>query len=72
MNEEKKFRLNLELTPAAKERLDKVQKATESPSIVETIRRALALYELILQRRAQGSKLIFREPTGAEREIELL
>jgi hypothetical protein len=65
-------RLNLEITPATKERLERLQEATESRSMVETISRALAVYETLLQECGQGADVIIRKKSGKELSLMLV
>ena len=63
-------RLNLEITQGTKERLDRLQEATEARSMVEAISRALAVYETLVREHEQGSDIVVRRKDG--RELNLL
>ncbi len=65
-------RLNLELTPATKERLDRLQEATEARSMTEAISRALAVYETLVKEHAQGSDIVVRRKDGKELSLLLV
>ena len=67
-----KTRLNLEITLAVRDRLERLREDTEADSLTEVIRRALAVYEMLWQNNAQGSQTILRQPDGSEREILLV
>jgi hypothetical protein len=65
-------RLNLEVTQGTKERLDRIQEATEARSMVEAISRALAVYETLVKEHVQGSDLIVRRKDGKELNLLLI
>jgi hypothetical protein len=55
---------------STRERIERLRDATEADSLTEVIRRALAAYEVLVQARAAGAKLVIREGRN-EREIVL-
>ena len=64
-------RLNLEVGPRAREKLERISEETEQ-SLSDVIRNALAVYDLLWSElRAQpGRKLLVTEPDGSkEREL---
>ncbi len=67
-----KVRLNLDMAPSVKERLERLRDKTHADSMSEVIRRALALYELIILEAARGSTIIVKSKNGSERHIEIL
>lgn len=65
-----KVRLNLELTPTVRARLDELQTLGEHDSLTEVVRRALALYDVALvETKTNGGKMFVRRPDGSEVEI---
>lgn len=64
-------RLNLEMTEDVRQRLERLRMETQADSLTEVIRRALALYDLIVTERARGEKMVFKGAKGAEREVVL-
>lgn len=50
----KKFRLNLDFSPAVEARLKRLKATTDAASFVEVIRRALATYELLVNHTYEG------------------
>jgi hypothetical protein len=52
MADRKKTRLNLEMTPKARARLERLQEKTEAASLTEVIRHALIVYEDFLDGRS--------------------
>ena len=59
-----RIRLNLALTPAVKERLADLQGRIEADTMTEVIRRALAVYERILELDEEGFALEITDRDG--------
>lgn len=68
----KKIRLNLEVSPATRARLEDLRARTDADSMVEVIRLALATYDQIVDARASGSELVARDKDGKETVLVLL
>jgi Arc/MetJ-type ribon-helix-helix transcriptional regulator len=66
------IRLNLELTAAVNARLERLVVDTEAASRAEVIRRALAVYESLVDARRAGKELILRSPDGTEQIVLLI
>lgn len=66
---EPKVRLNLELTERVRDRLERLRSETEADTLVEVVRRALAVYDTLIASRENEEKLIIRSRDGAEREL---
>ncbi len=65
-----KTRLNLELPERIRSRLEDLRTMSESDSLTEVIRRALALYDVVLTNtKRDGQKIFLRDKDGTEREI---
>ena len=62
-------RLNLAVSEAVKERVEAIRDETHAESVTEVIRRALAVYDLLITRSNDGATVVIRE--GKE-EKELL
>ncbi len=60
----RKTRLNLAISPQVKARLDDIQQLTGADSMTEVIRRALAVYERIVEMDKDGCKLRVEDPNG--------
>jgi hypothetical protein len=60
------IRLNLDLSQSTRERLERLQEATEARSMTEVIGRALAVYEKLVNLEGEGSELILRTKSGKE------
>lgn len=69
MRKKEKVRLNLELTPLVKERLERLVVKSEADSMSEAIRRALAIYEIIIERHLEKEMIICRSEDGTELEL---
>lgn len=65
-------RVNLELSPATKERVERLQVATDARSMVEVISRALAVYETLVTENDQGSEIVVRREGGKELALLLV
>ncbi len=70
-NKESRVRLNLDLPERVRERLERVRVLSESDSLTEVIRRALAVYDTLLtSTHEEGCKVIIRSGDGkTEREV---
>ena len=61
---EGRFRLNLEMPESVRDKLESMRRRIEADSRTEVIRRALALYDLLLEHSQQGSSIIVRTKDG--------
>jgi hypothetical protein len=61
-----KVRLHLELPRRLRERLDALRALTEADSVTEVIRRAIAVYDVLVTRR---ERVLLRSSDGTEREL---
>ncbi len=66
---EKPSRLNLELDPKTKRRLDSLKVRSEAASLTETIRRALVIMEWVID--AEG-EIVHRRKDGSETTLKLI
>ena len=66
---EGRFRLNLEMPESVRDKLESMRRRSEADSRTEVIRRALALYDLLLEHSQQGSSIIVRTKDGKEKEV---
>jgi hypothetical protein len=67
-----RVRLSLDITPRVREQLTHLEAKTEAGSITEVVRRALALYDLIMEHQDEGGKLIFKHMDGDEETLRVL
>jgi hypothetical protein len=70
--QDKKVRLNLELARDVHEQLQKIQAGTGAASLTEVIRRALSLYDVVVEHTTDGGKVVFRFPDGEEETLRLI
>lgn len=69
----KRVRLNLELSETVRKNMDKIRDDTDADSLSEVIRRALALYDFLVHRKAEGCEVVLRnKDTGEERGLVIL
>lgn len=59
-------RLSLDISQQFRDKLEKLQANTDCASITEVIRRAVAVYEGVMEYHAIGGKIILRAPNGVE------
>lgn len=64
-------RLNLEMSLQSRQRLEQLRQDTDADSLVDMIRKAVDLYEHVIQAQARGEKIVSRGPEG-ERELVFL
>lgn len=68
-----KRRLNLEMSQAVNERLEKLRDTTDADSLSEVIRKSVAVYDhLWNEKLSKGAELILRQPDGTEEKLVLL
>lgn len=67
-----RVRLSLDLSPRVKVQLKDLEVKTEAGSLTEVIRRALALYDLVVEHQAEGGKLIFQDADGNAEVLRVL
>ena len=60
------------MTQTFRSQLDELTRRGNSASMTETIRKALALYDLFLEHKEQGGKTIFRHADQTEETLEIL
>ena len=68
----RKIRLNLQFTEAIKENITDLQNRTQSPTLTDVFRKALALYDLIVTHTKSGGDVIFRHKDGREETVRFL
>ncbi len=69
-SEEPKVRLNLELPERLRGRLDQLRATSEAGTITEVVKKAVALYDVLLSANRNGrERVILRSADGTEREL---
>jgi len=66
------IRLNLELSPQVKERLDQLRENSHAASSAEVIRRSLALYELVIDHLRSNGSIVLKHNDGSEEKLTIL
>jgi hypothetical protein len=64
-------RLSLEVAETVRKRLEQLQLRSEADSMVEVIRRALAVYEVLWEAKDDGASVVVRYDDGREKEVIL-
>lgn len=70
MPKSEKVRLNLEVPPAVRERLERLRDVSGADTMTEVVRRSLEVYEVLLNR-SPGEEIILRMPDGKEKVVIL-
>ncbi len=60
------------MTEATRRELEKLRDNTQADSLAEVVRRSLAVYEFVVDLKANGQTFFARDEDGEEREIGLL
>jgi hypothetical protein len=67
-----KKRLNLDLTPRTKAKLQDLQTRSDAASFTEVIRRALDLYDRVLQYQQGNGEIVLVTPDGSQEKVWIL
>jgi len=67
-----KVRLNFEVSPEFKENLVDLQERTQSVTITEVFRKALALLDMVIAHVKSGGSLVLRHKDGREETVRIL
>ena len=66
------IRMNLEMTPKVREKLEWISSKTDE-SLSQVVRRSLAIYYLLLEQKEDGGTIVIRAAKGGgEKELLLL
>ena len=71
-NPNEKVRMTLELTKPIREQLERMQRESQADSLAEVIRRALAVYDLMLEVNREGAKVIATYKDGSKERLRVL
>jgi hypothetical protein len=69
---DEKVRINLILTSKVKEQIDEMQELSNASSLTEVLRKSLAVYQFLLDRRAPDGSVTLKNSDGSEEKIVLL
>ncbi len=61
--------LNFRVTTEEKKRLGRLRERSGSHTLSETLRKAFAVYELVLRLQIDGGKIVLEEKNGTQREL---
>ena len=62
----------MDVSPKVKDQLTDLATRTEAPTLTEVVRRALALYDLVVEHQDEGGSLVFRDSDGTEEVVRVL
>ena len=65
-------RLNLEVSPMVRGRLERLKDDTEAESLTEVVRRALAVYETLIGLATASHEIVIRDSLGNEQVLVLV
>lgn len=68
----KKIRLNVDLAPRVRDRVDHLRLLSNADSMSEVIRRSLAIYEVLLRHVNSNGEIILHDPKSKTEKIMLL
>ena len=66
------YRLNLSLTPQAKDELESLKKLAQKSSLVEVIRAALAVYKIVVEHQQSGGRVVLRSSGTDDETLRLV
>jgi hypothetical protein len=69
---EPRVRLNLEISQALRDRIERLQHTMEADSITETIRRSCAIADELVNATKRGDVVVLRDGNGNEKTIVLV
>ena len=64
-----KVRLNLDMPVEVKEKIEALRDTNGIESLSEVVRRALAIYDLVMSAQAEGTAIIFKPKEGPEQHM---
>ena len=67
-----KVRLNLDLTQKVKGQMESIQQRTDAASFVEVIRRAVAVYDMLLEHEESGGRVFLVNPDQSKELLRLV
>lgn len=71
-NAEPTVRLNLEIAKRVRDRLERLKHTSGADSLTEVIRRALTVYDVLLQVGEEGSKLVVHHRDGSKETLRIV
>ena len=71
MSKKKIVRMNLEMSPQVRKKLERISSTTDE-SLSQVVRRSLAIYDMLLTETEQGSEIIIRSDDGTEKHVVIV
>jgi hypothetical protein len=71
-NARETVRVNLEVEPEVRDNIKALRKKSKAASLAEVFKRALALYEMVLDHNSAGGKIVFEDRDGNREVLKLL
>lgn len=68
---EARVRLNLTITPRVRDRLERLQTVSDAESLTEVVRRALAIYDDLLEVRRGGGRIVLEYADGRAESLRV-
>lgn len=62
----------MDVTPEARDKLESVQRKSGASTLIEVFKKAMALYELVLDQQATNGKVILENPDGSREVLRIL
>ena len=71
-NEVSQYRLNLTLSPEAKNELETLKTKTKKSSLVDVLRAALIVYKMVIDHQELGGRIVFRNKDNKEETFRFI
>ena len=69
---EPRHRMYIDLPEAVCQQVEELRKQVHADTLSEVMRRALALYELMIAERAKGFETVLRDNSGKEKQLQFM
>jgi hypothetical protein len=69
---ESKKRYSIDLNEASAALLENVKNKSKAQTVAETLRKAMAFYDMLLDHQAAGGKVIFANPDGTQETVKIV
>lgn len=67
-----KIRLSLDITPAARDKLEELVRKSGATTMLEAVRKMFALYEMVIDLQKAGGKVVLESNAGGREVLRLL
>ena len=72
LSKNQRIRISLQVDRGTKELLEKLSERSSSSSLTETVRRALALYDLFWEHQEEQGEVVFLHKDGAKETLKII